>query len=169
LRALDTAGKHRFPLHEGPDEQMWVRQPSSFAGETSQHLIGIGKRPHEPRRPGQLWRQRLGMKCAVSRQRFNLAARGFRCNGTALFHPGNRITVYFNNLEISEIVELSVSGQTRGIRRMLMNLLRLGLTGRPKTRSEQPLCNRNHVARQDNKARFTRVRCQLAKIHLVNV
>jgi len=123
LRALDATGKHGFTLYEWPDEEVGVRQSPTFSGQASQQLIGVGQCPHEPRRPSQRRRQRFWMECPVSRQRFNPAAGGPLCDGTALFQFENGTEDYFNKVDAIEIVQLSVSDQTGESRDWSRNMI----------------------------------------------
>jgi hypothetical protein len=85
LGALDAARIHRFPLHERADQQVWIGQSPSLARQSAHQLIGVGKRPNQPRRPEDFGRQRAGLKSPVAFARPDPASGRFPGRGG--FHP----------------------------------------------------------------------------------
>ena len=51
LRALDAAGKHRFPVQERPDEQVRIRHQPPFPGEPAYRQVGAGEGGNQLRIP----------------------------------------------------------------------------------------------------------------------
>ena len=57
LSALDLARQNGLTLHKGTHQDVWIGQPSTFAGQLSNQPIGIRKHADEPGCPFELRRQ----------------------------------------------------------------------------------------------------------------
>ena len=74
LRAFDPAREHRLAANEGPDQEMRIRQPPSFASQPADRSIRRGERGRQPVAPLNAWRQRLRDEGVVAALTANQAA-----------------------------------------------------------------------------------------------